>query len=80
MSEYTHARTRLDGLGIVVFPDGTRSQDIELRLTDDPGRETPSVLDPVCYLNTTAARTLARELLELSGTRDPRPANDRTKR
>lgn len=78
MSEHTHAQAMLDGLGVVFYPDGTRSQTIELRLTNDPDRDPPSLLDPVCYLDAAAARTLAGRLCELSalGERQPRRSGD----
>lgn len=65
MSLHTHARAVLDGLGVVQFQDGTRTQDIELRLCDEPDQDPPSLADPVCYLHPEDARKLAEQLLEL---------------
>lgn len=51
MSEYSHSRVYLDPLGMIVMSDGSRRQEIELVLTDDPDRDPPSLTDPVLRLN-----------------------------
>lgn len=66
MSEYFHTRVHLDALGVIVMPDGSYRQEIELVLTDDPDRDPPSLLDPVLRLDAGHARRLAGELLELA--------------
>jgi hypothetical protein len=73
MSEYAHARVALDPLGIVELGDGRRRQDIELVLTNDPDRDPPSLLDPVCVMDGTQARQLAWRLLRLAKDADPQP-------
>ncbi len=65
MSEYTHVRAHLDGLGLIRTEDGSEWE-IELVLSDDPDRDPPSLTDPVCYLNAHRARALAHDLLELA--------------
>jgi hypothetical protein len=66
MSEYAHIRAHLDPLGLVVTPDGTAWQEIELVLTDDPDRDPPNLLDPVLRLDADRARRLASRLLTLA--------------
>ena len=66
MSEYGHVRVALDPLGTVFLDDGSRRQPIELVLSDDPDRDPPSLADPVCALDSSRARQLAVELLQLA--------------
>ncbi len=66
MSEYSHSRVYLDPLGMIVMSDGSRRQEIELVLTDDPDRDPPSLTDPVLRLNADHARQLGCELLQLA--------------
>ena len=66
MSEYGHVRVALDPLGTVYFDDGSRRQQIELVLSDDPDRDPSSLADPVCALDSSRARELAFELLQLA--------------
>jgi hypothetical protein len=68
MSEYTHPRAYLDPLGLILMPDGSYRQEIELVLTDDPDpdRDPPALADPVLRLDGDRARQLANELLELA--------------
>ena len=65
MSEYTHVRAHLDGLGLVRTEDGYEWE-IELVLSDDPDRDPPSLTDPVCCLDAHRAQALAHELLALA--------------
>ncbi len=65
MSEYTHVRAYLDGLGLVRTEHGYEWE-IELVLSNDPDRDPPSLTDPVCCLDAHRARALAHELLELA--------------
>jgi hypothetical protein len=67
MSEYAHVRAALDPLGTVYLDDRSRRLRIALALSDDPDCDPPtSLLDPVCALDSTRARELARTLLELA--------------
>ena len=66
MSEYSHSRVHLDPLGLMLMPDGSYRQEIELVLTDDPDRDPPSLADPVLRLNAARARQLACELVLLA--------------
>ena len=67
MSEYAHVRAGLDPLGTVYLDDGSRRLRIALALSDDPDCDPPtSLLDPVCELDSTRARELARTLHELA--------------
>jgi hypothetical protein len=67
MSEYAHVRAALDPLGTVYLDDRSRRLRIELALSDDPDCDpATSLLDPVCELDSTGARELARTLLELA--------------
>jgi hypothetical protein len=67
MSEYAHVRVALDPLGTVYLDDGSRQLAIALALSDDPACDPPtSLLEPVCELDSTRARELARTLLELA--------------
>jgi hypothetical protein len=66
MSEYSHSRVDLDPLGLIVLPDGSYRQEIELVLTDDPDRDPPSLTDPVLRLDADHARRLATALLQLA--------------
>jgi hypothetical protein len=67
MSEYAHARAALDPLGTIYLDDGGRLLAIALVLSDDPDCDPPTtLLDPVCELDSTRARELAFELLELA--------------
>jgi hypothetical protein len=72
MSEYAHVRVALDPLGIIALDDGSSRQQIELVLSDDPDRDPPSLADPVCALDSTRARELARTLLGLADHADRR--------
>lgn len=67
MSEYAHVRVALDPLGTIYLDDGSRRLQIALVLSDDPDRDPPtSLIDPVCALDSTRARELARTLLGLA--------------
>ena len=66
MSEYTHTRAYLESLGLLLLPDGSYRQEIELALTNDPDRDAPSLTDPVLQLDADQARQLASELLTLA--------------
>ena len=67
MSEYAHVRAALDPLGTVYLDDGSRLLEIALAFSDDPDCDpATSLLDPVCALDSTRARELARTLLELA--------------
>jgi hypothetical protein len=66
MSDYSHSRAYLDGLGLMLSTDGSYRQEIELVLTDDPDREAPSLTDPVLRLDAAGARALAHQLLALA--------------
>jgi hypothetical protein len=71
MSEYAHVRACLDPLGTVYLDDGSRRLGIELALSDDPDCDPPSTLrDPVCALDSTRARELARMLVGLADQAD----------
>ena len=77
MSEYAHARVALDPLGIVDLGESRYRRAIELVLTDDPDRDPPSLADPVCALDSTAARQLGWRLLRLAEQADPRERSRR---
>lgn len=66
MSEYSHSRVHPDPLGLMLMPDGSYRQEIELVLTNDPDRDPPSLADPVLRLDAARARRLACELLRLA--------------
>jgi hypothetical protein len=67
MTEYAHVRAALDPLATVYLHDGSRLLAIGLALSDDPDCDPPTtLLDPVCALDSTRARELARTLLELA--------------
>jgi hypothetical protein len=67
MSEYAHVRVALDPLATIYLGDGRRELRIELALSNDPDCDPPStLLDPVCELDSTRARELARTLLDLA--------------
>jgi len=71
MSEYAHVRVALDPLGTVYLDDGRRRLRIELALSDDPDCDPPITLrDPVCALDSTRARELARTLFGLADQAD----------
>lgn len=71
MNEYAHVRVALDPLGIVYLDDGSRRLPIELALSDDRDCDPPSALrDPVCALDSTRARELARALVGLADQAD----------
>jgi hypothetical protein len=66
MSEYSHSRVYLDPLGLILTPDGSYRQEIELVLTNDPDRDLPSLTDPVLRLDANRARQLAHQLLAIA--------------
>ena len=71
MTEYAHVRAALDPLGTVYLDDGSRQLAIELALSDDPDCDPPTTLrDPVCALDSTRARELARTLFGLADQAD----------
>ncbi len=67
MSEYAHVRAALDPLGTVYLDDGSRLLEIALAFSDDPDCDpATSLLGPVCALDSTRGRELARTLLQLA--------------
>jgi hypothetical protein len=67
MSEYAHVRAALDPLATVYLDDGSRLLKIAVAFSDDPDCDpATSLLDPVCALDSTRTRELARTLLELA--------------
>ena len=70
MSEYAHVRVALDPIGTVYLDDRSRRLRIELALSDRPPAIPGTLLDPVCALDSTRARELARTLFGLADQAD----------